>query len=167
MLKEYLAQATTAAEYAARWWACYLNNPNFEYSSKPETNNKWPPIDEPSEDNLIDFANQLKIIIEVGLTKLASDGSIGINGSSAQLLLWAERRTPCDTLSLAANKSGVFIPWWVWPVEMKMQVSSFHVEILRANSSHWEPRWGTKPVIVVTEETPADPTKRTRGIFGD
>ncbi len=153
MLEEYLREAKTSSEYAARWWACIVDNPCFEQGVRPEYNVPWPPIDEPSKEALVRFGDELTLLIDDELNKTWGKQSSVYDESGEHhfvptpmhVLLWSHKNTPCEIMQEASNNSETFIPWWCWQINIQMRVSRFHVELQRNSISPWQTLWGTIP----------------------
>ena len=173
MLEEYLRKAETSSEYAARWWACIVDNPCFEQGIRPEHNVPWPPIDEPSVEALVRFADELTLLIDDELNKtwpkqsevFDDSGDHHLVPTPMHFMLWAHKNTPCDIIQEASNNSQTFIPWWCWQINTQMRVSRFHVELQRNTFSPWETVWGSMPESIPAGKT-ENPIQHVRGIFG-
>ncbi len=173
MLEVFLSKSSNSAEFAARWWACLIDNPYFEQGRIAPYNSLMPPIDEPSAEELAKFANELTVLIHDELNKTWNKESHVYNETGAHemvptpmhILLWSENGTPCELMDLATKNAEMFIPWWAWPSGIRMRVSRFHVEIQRGNISPWETKWGERPESIGPAKV-QNSLQHVRGLFG-
>jgi hypothetical protein len=174
VLKEYLDNANTSSQYAALWLANFIHDPSFELEYRTQNQSFMPPpIDEPTEEELLRFADELSGLINDKLNKTWTKETFITDESGNEqlvpmplnLLIEVVQSVPCAMLEDAAEAAQMHVPWWGWPSSMRIRVSRFHAEVQRHEISPWYTIWGERPNSIPPGEK-TDPIKYVRGKFG-